>query len=196
MREPWDVWQERITAAATRARMAMASGATLAEVLCRFRTRDQLDTFDMEAAVCRIASRELDRHTAELIVRNPSGRSYAHLTLADLELLGDTPSAGGVDSFTRHHRDFAIIDREPFLLYVRSRRTTQAVELHASTFPLDEPPAEYTHCISGELITFEGVCNDVRRSVAAWPTEFRILRDQPDELLLYILRAPSKNPQA
>jgi hypothetical protein len=35
-----------------------------------------------------------------------------------------------------------------------------------------------------------------RRRRCAWPTELRILRDEPDQLLLYFLRAPSKNPQA
>ena len=103
MRETWDVWQERITAAVGRARKAMSSGATLDDVLCRFRTRDQLDTLDAEVALCRIASREMDPHTAEMIVRNPSGRSYAHLALADLELLGDAPSVGDVDGLTRHN---------------------------------------------------------------------------------------------
>jgi hypothetical protein len=182
----------------------MAAGATLDDVLCRFRTRDQLDTLDMQDALCRIASREMDRHTAELIVRDSAIRSYAHLTLGDLELLGDVPSVSvcdvhgvdDVDRFTRHHRDGAIIERKPFLLYVRSRQTAQAVELHASTVPLDEPLPQFTSCINGQLVTFESVCNDVRRSVAAWPTELHILRDEPDQLLLYFLRAPSKNPQA
>ncbi len=204
MRDTWEVWQERITAAATRARIAMAAGATLDDVLCRFRTRDQLETLDMQDALCRIASREMDRHTAELIIRDSSIRSYAHLTLGDLELLGDVPSVSvcdvhgvdDVDRFTRNHRDHAIIERKPFLLYVRSRETAQAVELHASTVPLDEPLPKFTSCINGQLVTFESVCNDVRRSVAAWPTELHILRDEPDQLLLYFLRAPSKNPQA
>jgi hypothetical protein len=36
---------------------------------------------------------------------------------------------------------------------------------------------------------FERLCADVRRSAAAWPTELRILRDEPDQLLLHFRRA-------
>lgn len=196
MRESWDNWEARIAASASRARAALAAGATLDDVLRTFRTRDRLDTLDAEAALGRIASQEMDRHTAELIVRNSSVRSYAHLTLADLELLGDTPRGADVAVFTRYHRDEAIIERKPFLLYVRRPETTRSVALHASVIPLDEPLAEHTHQISGEAVTFEGICDDVRRSAAAWPTELSILRNAPDQLLLHFVRAPSNNAKA
>jgi hypothetical protein len=44
--------------------------------------------------------------------------------------------------------------------------------------------------ISGDGVTFERICNDARTAAAAWPTELRILREEPDQLLLHFLRAP------
>jgi hypothetical protein len=110
----------------------------------------------------------------------------------ELELLGDTPRVGGADYFTRCSRDDAIIERRPYLLYVRNRETTGSVYTYRSATPLEAAAvsAAVAGWISGETVTFERVCDDVRKAAAAWPTELRILRDEPDQLLLHFLRAP------
>lgn len=169
----------------------MAAGGTLDDVLRTFRTWDCLGPIESIEALCKIAAMGLS--CAKMIVSNScAGRSYAELTLADLELLGDAPRVGGVDPFTRWYRNNAIIERKPYLLYMRD--TTRSVYLYASATPLEGPPASPTTAtggwISGNGVTFERVCDDVRRSAAAWPIELRILRDEPDQLLLHFLRAP------
>jgi hypothetical protein len=70
------------------------------------------------------------------------------------------------------------------------------VNTYTSAIPLEAQPAhpgiERAGSITGDSVTFERVCDDVRRAAAAWPTELRILRDEPDQLLLlHFLRAPS-----
>jgi hypothetical protein len=69
---------------------------------------------------------------------------------------------------------------------VRNRETNEYVYSYTSTTPLEAPPA-HGRGLSGGM--FERLCADVRRSAAAWPTELRILRDEPDQLLLHFLRA-------
>jgi hypothetical protein len=183
----------RIAAAAARARTAMAAGATLDDVLRTFRTLDQLGVIESMRALMEIS--KMDLSCAKLIVANScEGRSYAQLTLADLELLGDAPHVGGVDHFTRRSRADANIERKPYLLCVRDRRTTRSVAVYSSAIPLEAQPAhpaiEMAGTITGDSVTFERVCEDVRRAAAAWPTELRILRDEPDQLLLHFVRAP------
>jgi hypothetical protein len=183
----------RIAAAAARGRAAMSAGATLDEVLHRFRTDDELGSIESMIALREMSPMGLS--CAKLIVSNAcDGQSYAQLTLADLDLLGDTPRVGGVDYFTRCDRDHAIIERKPFLLYVRDRHMTRSVNTYASAIPLEAPPAHAESgtggSISGDTVTFERVCGDVRKAAAAWPTELRIVRDEPDQLLLHFLRAP------
>jgi hypothetical protein len=154
-------------------------------VLRRFRTDDELGAIESMQALREVAPIELT--CAKMIVANAfEGRSYAHLTLADLELLSDVPETGGVDFFTRRSREDAIIERKPYLLYIRE---PEGVGLVASTTPLDEPPPPPRWgSMSGP---FEAVRDDVRRSAAAWPTELRIERDEPGRLLLHFLRARS-----
>jgi len=87
-----------------RARAAMAAGATLDDVL---------GTHKLGA----IGSIRLLREIAPIplwclkILVGNSG-SYAHLTLADLEMLGNAPP-DGVDFFIHSHRNEAIIERKP-----------------------------------------------------------------------------------
>jgi hypothetical protein len=67
------------------------------------------------------------------------------------------------------------------------------VYLYSSATPLDTPPIPGgPEGITGDTVTFERVCDDVRRAVAAWPSELRIIRDEPDHLLLHFIRAPSE----
>jgi hypothetical protein len=191
MSEEWDA---RITAAAARARAAMSAGATLDEVLRTFRADEQLGSIASMRALMELSGMELS--CAKLIVSNScEGRSYAQLSLADLELLGDAPRVGGVDYFTRCSRNDAIIERKPYLLYVRDRQTTRSVYTYTSEIPLEEQPAhsaaETPGSITGDSVTFERVCDDARRAAAAWPTELRILRDESDQLLLHFFRVPS-----
>ena len=129
----------RLAGAAARARAAMTTGATLHDVLRTFRTDEQLGVIEAVMALRELAPMNLT--CAKMLVSNPfEGRSYAHLTLSDLELLGDTPRVGGIDYFMRCQRDEAIIKRKPYLLYVRERRTTQSVRTYVSATPLDTEP--------------------------------------------------------
>jgi hypothetical protein len=178
-----------VAAATARARAAMAVGATLDDVLRTFRTHDQLSTIESIKALFDIAPIGLG--CAKVIVcESDGGRNFAHLTLADLDLLADASSVKGVDSFIRSHRQAAIIERKPYLLYVRNHRIISSVYVHASTIPLETPPTHLDGSMSGQSITFERVCEDVRKAATAWPIELRILRDEPDQLLLHFLRAP------
>ena len=181
----------RVVAAAGRARAAMSAGANVSDVLRTFRDADQLSALECMWALREIAP--MDLSCSKMIVSTwCEGRSYEHLSLADLDLLGDTPRAGGVDSFTRRQRDDAIIDRKPWLLY--ARRSKQWVYVIASAVPLaafPSPLAEGQYgSVSGASVSFEGVTADARKAAAAWPSEIAIERDDPDELLLRFLRAP------
>ena len=174
----------------------MASGTTLDEVLWGFRVREKFDSEDSEAALCQIAARAMDPLCAKAIIKGSSeGRSYARLTLADLELLGDIPDVGGVDYFTQMHRHEAIIERKPYLLYAPSPNPawSGSVALYRTDIPLEAPSEQPMNMLSGKLVTFEGVCDNVRRSAVAWPSELHILRDEPDLLLVRFLRVPSVN---
>lgn len=186
----------RVAAAAARARAAMAAGATVDDVVRGFRDDDQLDAIAAILALREIAAAPMGLSCAKLIVSEIcEGRSYAQLTLADLDLLGDASRVSGVDYFTCRNRDRAIIERKPYLLYVRNRQTNRSVYFYASATPLERqpahPPIERADQTPG---TFEGVCDDVRGSAAAWPTELLIMRDEPDHLLLHFIRAPLEPP--
>ncbi len=102
--------------------------------------------------------------TAKTIVSNfCEGRSYAHLTLADLDVLG-------------------------CLLYARLRVGVVAVA--SSAVPLAALPADGRHgSISGAGVTFERVVASGRTAAAAWPTELALERDAPDQMLVRFLRA-------
>jgi hypothetical protein len=56
-----------------------------------------------------------------------------------------------------------------------------------SAIPLETPP---THSDGSTYGPFESVYGDSRTAAAVWPTELRILGDEPDQLLLHFLRAP------
>jgi hypothetical protein len=173
----------------------MASGTTLDEILWGFRVREKFDYEDSAAALCRMAARAMDARCANVIINGVSqeGGSYARLTLADLELLGDIPDVSGVDEFTQSHRHEAIIERKPYLLYARAQDPgwEGTVALYKTDVPLEAPLGKPTSRLSGALATFEFFCDNVRRSAAAWPSELCILRDEPDLVLLRFLRAPS-----
>jgi hypothetical protein len=78
-------WEARFTAIAARARAAMSAGATLDDVLRTFRTQDELGAIESIRALREISG--MGMSCAKLIVSEfCEGRSYAHLTLADLEL--------------------------------------------------------------------------------------------------------------
>jgi hypothetical protein len=70
------------------------------------------------------------------------------------------------------------------------------VVIYRTDVPLEAPAAEPTRRLSGESLTFESVCENVRRSAAVWPSELRILRDEPEQLWLHFLRAPSAHARA
>jgi hypothetical protein len=175
-----DEGDARIAAAAARARTAMAAGATLDDVLRMFRS--QFGSVQSILALRKIAA--MDLRCLMRIVFNDERRSYAHLTLADLELLSDAPSGMGRRTLSNRHS--AIMEGNPYLLYVRNRETTEYVYIYTSTMPLEAPPSAGRGISGG---TFESLCDDVRRSAAACPAEVRILRDEPDQLLLHFLRA-------
>lgn len=88
-------------------------------------------------------------------------------------------------------RDDAIIERKPYVLFVRDHDSTTHVYFYASATPLEAPP----QCDAGSSHgpTFERVRDDVRGAAAAWPTEPRVLRDEPDQILLHFLRAPEES---
>ncbi len=186
-----DELDKRLSAIGNRAREAMARGATLDDVLNGFRIAEGLRSIESIIALRAIAL--IDSTCAKDIVTNSSeGQSYAHVTLSILDTLADTPRTGGVDFFTRGQRDTAIIHGEPYVLYTRDPSSSSRVRTYTSKLPLAQAPHLDTLTgISGDTVTFERVCNDVRRSAAAWPTEFRVVRDEPDELLLHVTRARS-----
>ncbi len=165
----------------------MASGATLDDVLRTFRTDDQFGFIDSIRALLAIA--RIGLSCAKTIVSD--GRSYAHLTLADLDLIADTPDApfdgAGYDILGSRWR--AIVERKPYLLYVRDRDSAIRVNFYTSATPLEAPPQRDAGSIYGSGARLELVRDAVRSTAAAWPTEFRILRDDPDQVLLHFLRA-------
>jgi hypothetical protein len=184
----------RLAGAAARARAAMTAGATLDDVLRTFRDDEQLGAIEAIKALRELAP--MDLSCAKLFVSSfCEGRSYAHLTLSDLELLGDMSHVEGVDYFTRRHHEDAIIRRKPYLLYVRDLRTSRSVLIYVSATPLAAEPMHSapgeTGWISGDDVTFERICDDARRAAAAWPSGLRIVRDEPDQMLLHFIRAPS-----
>jgi hypothetical protein len=169
----------RSTAVGARARAAMAAGATLEDVLRTFRTHDKLGAIGATLALREIAPIPL----WWLKIPVTSGRSYANLTLADLEMLANAPP-DGVDFSIHSCRNDTIIERKPYLLLARDHPRPR---MWRSATPLETPP---THSGGSTYGPFESVCGDARRTAAVWPTELRILRDEPDRLLLHFLRAP------
>jgi hypothetical protein len=168
----------------------MSRGTSLDDVLRDLREVEGLGTIESIRVLRTIAPITLN--CAKGIVFNAEeGRSYASVTLAVLDTLADTPSVGGVDFFTSCNREAAIIDRKPYLLYARDRGSS-AVRLYTSDVALEHAPGfEAPGWICGDTVTFERVCDDVRRAAAAWPSELRIVRDGLDELLLHVVRARS-----
>ena len=181
---------ERLAARGVRARAAMAGGTTLDAILTELRDHEQLNSIACMRVVMEMAAISLVC-AKDLVSSWCEGRSYAHLTLADLDLLADTPRAGGVTFFLRTYRDAAIIDRKPYLRYARDPDHPSSVDTFTSSAPPPARPRTASGSISGGTVTFDRIRDDARRAAAAWPTEIRILRDEPDELLLHFLRAPS-----
>lgn len=181
--------ERRMAEIAGRARAAMAHGATLDDVLRTFREVEGLRAIEATVALREIAP--IDLCCAKLLVDNFCDGKRYDLTLADLDLLADAPRVGGVDFFTRRHRDDAIVERRPYVLYARHPTSLTSVRIAASATPLDHMPHE-AGSITGASVTFERVTGDVRQAAAAWPTEIRLLRDEPDTLLIQFLRARSE----
>jgi hypothetical protein len=153
--------------------------ACAADVLRTFRTHDKLGAVEAMLALREIVPIPL--WCSKILVT--SCRSYAHLTLADLEMLGNAPP-DGVNHFIHFLRNDAIIDRKPYLLLVRDHPRPR---MWTSAIPLETPPTRSDGSTYGPFVS---VCGDARRAAAVWPAELRILRDDPDQLLLHFLRAP------
>jgi hypothetical protein len=183
-------WNTRIVAASDRARAAMAAGATLDDVLNTFRTDDKLGTIESMMALREIAPIPLWCLTG-LLGDYRAGRRYryAHLTLADLEMLGNAPP-DGVGFVIHSCRADAIIERKPYVLLVRDHPYPRKWRKWISAIPLETPPPHNNSSVYG---VFESVCSEARRVAAVWPTELRLLRDEPDQLLLHFLRTPLAN---
>lgn len=180
---------DRIAELAQRIRIEMLGGLTLDDVL-RALKREEYNSVMVVAAVRALGNMGLA--TAKDIVSTwCEGRSYAHLTVADLELLGDAPHVAGVEFFTRMDRDRAIIDRKPWILV--ARKSKQSVYTIASRVPLAALPSPLADgqygSRSGASVSFESVAAELRTAAAAWPTEIAIERDEPDELLVHFVRA-------
>jgi hypothetical protein len=181
---------ERIARLAKRIRAEMQAGSTLDASVRKLRSESH-GAVEVIAAVRELGNMQLT--TAKQIVSSMcEGQSFEHLSLVDIDLLGDTPRAG-VDFFVSRHRDEAIIDRKPWLLY--ARKSNLAVHVITSAVPLAVFPAPLRDgqygSISGASVSFESVTAKARAAAAAWPNEIAIERDEPDELLLRFLRAPT-----
>jgi hypothetical protein len=183
-----DESRERFKAAAARAREAMLKGALFDDVLRTFRDDDKFGPIEAILALQELAPIGLS--CAKGIVSTwCEGQSYAHLTLADLELLCETPPDGRVDYFMQRSREHAIIDHAPYLLYVRKTPNTPARHFYTSAPPL--APSLLRPRFDSMDEAFESVCHDVRKAAAAWPSELRIIREEPDQLLLHFIRVPA-----
>jgi hypothetical protein len=181
----------RIEVAANHGRASLTAGATLDDVLRTFRDADGLGAIECVVALRLIAPIELA--CCKLLISEwCEGRSYAHLLLADLDLLADAPRIDGVEAFLSRYRDEAIIDRQPWLLFARDR--PGSVHTLRSRTPLTAfpSPPERSACgsILGATVTYEAVAAKARVSAAAWPAELAIERDHADEMMLRSIRVP------
>lgn len=171
---------------ARRIRTELLAGSTLDDVLRTLRAEGH-GSVAVIAALRRASGMNLG--TSKTIVAGfCEGRSYARLTLEELDILGNAPRVGGVDYFTVMHRDDAIIERKPWLLYERQRAC--GVAWASSEVPIAALPADGRHgSVSGAGVTFESVAASTRTAAAAWPTEIAIERDEADTMLVRFLRA-------
>jgi hypothetical protein len=122
----------RSAAVGARARAAMAAGARLDDVLRTFRTHDNLGAIGSILALREIMPIPL--WCSKILVT--SGRSYAHLTLADLEMLRNAPP-DGVNHFIHFVCNDAIIERKPYLLLARDHPRPP---MWTSAIPLETSP--------------------------------------------------------
>lgn len=180
-----DVFEE-IAELAWRIRADLQAGATLDDVLGVLRT-ERHGPLKVMAALRRMCG--LRFGTAKTLVADfCEGRSYAHLTLADLDLLGDAPRPGRGEHFPGDARDYAIIERRPWLLY--ARQAPGSVAAASARAPIATLPADGRHGgIYGASVSFEGVATSTRAAAAAWPHELVIERDEPDQMLVRFVRA-------
>lgn len=177
---------DHTAALAQRIRADLHAGATLDEVLGALRA-ERCGPLMAMAALKRATGMGLG--AAKIIVSEfCEGRSFAHLTLAELDALGDAPRVAGVNSQTSGARDHAIMYRKPWLLY--ARLGPGVVAAAASSMPLAALPADRRHgTINGSTVSFEGVVAAARLAAAACPSEIAIERDEPDQMLVHFLRA-------
>jgi hypothetical protein len=168
---------------ARRIRTELLAGSTLDDVLRTLRAEEH-GLLRIIAALRRASGMNLGT-SKTIVARFWEGRSYARMTLDDLDILGNAPRVGGVDFITAMLRDDAIIDRKPWLLY--ARQCAWGVACASSEVPIAALPAHGRHgSVSG---TFESVAASTRTAAAAWPTEIAIECDEADAMLVRFLRA-------
>lgn len=180
-----DELDARLAAIAARGRDAMAAGTTLDDVLHGMKHRDHLGPIEAMIALRTMSPMSLPC-AKDLVSRWCEGASYAHVTLAELDVLGDAPRVRGVDFFVRCERDAAVIAREPYLLYAAGVAPATGTQLWRSAMPL----ATRSRQASGSSSeSFAVVRARVHAAIAAWPGEIRVVRDEPGELSVQFMRA-------
>jgi hypothetical protein len=172
--------EKRIAAAAARGATNLSAGKSLDEVLRAFREDDQLGAIQSMIALRTIEGINLGA-AKELVSAACAGERFPHLGLDELRHLARIARMPGVSSWIPTHLQGAIIAGRPWKLFLR--------DVPGSVRYFDAATNDPTRSGSmhGASLSFDGVRDDVRAAVLVpgWSDELRIVRDEPDLLLVH-----------
>ncbi len=176
--------RDRIAAAAARGAAQLQAGTCLDEVLLMFRADHELGPLESMLALRAIEPIDLAA-AKELVESACAGTRFEHLGAAELRHLAQIPPRR---SWLPSHLRSAIIDGRPWKMFVRAAWETVRFFDAATTDP------SRAGSMHGVGISFGRVRDDVRAAASdpAWTDELRIVRDEPDLLLVHFLRVPGE----
>jgi hypothetical protein len=175
--------EERIAAAAARGMANLRIGKPLDDVLQAFREDDRLGAIASMMALRAIEDISL-KAAKELVSAACAGERFPHLGLEELRHLARIPGPPSDRSWLPTHLEGAIISGRAWKLFVRAE--PGSVRYFDATTP-DPSRAGSMH---GSAISFDAIRDEVRGAVSqpGWSEELRIVRDEPDQLLVHFLR--------
>ncbi|HUJ57534.1 MAG TPA: hypothetical protein VLX92_03560 [Kofleriaceae bacterium] len=175
--------EQRISLAAARGAASLSAGSTLDEVLRAFREDEHLGAIESMIALRTIEEINLGA-AKQLVSAACSGERFPHLGLDELRHIARIPRLPTISSWLPTHLQGAIIDGRPWKLFLRG------VPGSVRYFDAKAPDPARSGSMYGAGVSFDRVRDDARAAVLepGWSDELRIVRDEPDLLLVHFQR--------
>ncbi len=175
--------EERIAAAAARGIASLRASKSLDEVLRIFREDDQLGAIASMMALRTIEAISLGA-AKQLVAEACAGQRFPHLGLDELRHLARIPRRPSIGLWLPTHLEHAIITGRAWKLFVRDAPGC------VRYFDAATPDPSRAGSMHGSGISFDSVRDAARAALLepGWCEELRIVRDEPDLLLVHFPR--------